>query len=241
MYLQALFAVVVATTLGLAWLQLTALRVTIAARQVGARYATAGLERAQSDLMQSLAVQIAGGNVGGPFAAPTAGPAAAACANPSPCSFQLTTSALLAGTTQAPSGAQATNAGNVVAANQQQNLAVGEQRIAAVITATVTNLAGATVASATRRLVLRTFAAPPYVALSAADEATAENSDVGDFAGTCDGSVACGGVDNRIHALLRCADLSTPDNCAGVPDLPADTFADNRWQNLNAQRPSWSR
>ncbi len=242
MYLHSLFAVVAMTVLALGWLELSAAQLNVAARRVAGRYAVAGVERAQSALMTAIAAQVAAGNSNGPFVAPTAGPPLAACSTPSPCAFRLTIGATLGGATQSSADAfLGASAGNVVASNRQQNPGVGEQRLSATVSASVSNLAGAVLAISTRRLVLRTFAAPPYVALSAVDEPTAENSDVADFAGTCDGSAACGGVDNRIHALVRCVDVQLAAHCADAPVLPADTFADTRWQNANAQAQSWSR
>jgi hypothetical protein len=234
MYLYGLFCLVVATLLGLTWLEVTAAGIVTSARHVAVRYAGVALERAQDDVMESIATQIAAGNTNGPVVAPTPGPLVPACSSP-PCAFSIATSVALAGQTQA-----ATN-GNVVALNQQQNAGVGEQRVAAILTATASNAAGAVLATASRRIVFRVFLVPPYVALSSADEPTAERSNVEDFAGTCDGSAACGGVDNRIHALVRCSNPVAPDACAGVPDLPADAFASNSWQNADAASSSWSR
>lgn len=233
-YLQAVFAIVVSAVLALAWFQVTAARILIDARHIAGRYATTALERAQDDLMESIAVQVAAGNLSGPFAAPTPGPPLPTCTGATPCAFTIATSVSLAG------GTQTSGTGNVVAANLQHNGGVAEQRVAGVVTATVQTASGAVFASVARRIELRTFAAYPYVALSGADEPTAERSTVADFAGTCDGSASCGGSDNRIHAWLRCADPN-PANCAGAPLLPADTFASPAWQNGNAAAPAWSR
>jgi hypothetical protein len=233
-YLQAVFAIVVSAVVTLAWFQVTAARILIDARHLAGRYATTALERAQDDLMESIAVQVAAGNLSGPFVAPTSGPPLPACTGATPCAFTVTTSVALAGATQA------SGAGNVVAANLQRNGGVAEQRVAAVVTVTVQSASGAVFANVARRIELRTFAAYPYVALSGVDEPTVERSTVADFAGTCDGSASCGGNDGRIHAWLRCADPN-PANCAGAPLLPADTFASPAWQNSNAVAPAWSR
>jgi hypothetical protein len=238
-YLYALFCLVLAALLGLTWLEVTAAGIVTSVRHVAARYVAIGLERAQDDVMESIAAQVvtaeqSGAGTSTPLVAPTLGPPIPACAQ-APCAFSVSTTVALAGQTQN------TSSGNVVALNDQQNPGVGEQRVAAILTATASNAAGAAISSATRRIVLRVFGVPPYVALSSVDEPTADNSNVEDFAGTCDGSTSCGGVDNRIHALLRCSDPANPSACNGLPDRPADSFSSNAWQNADAAPPTWSR
>ena len=176
---------------------------------------------------QVAASEQSGGGAPGSLVAPTPGPPTPACSQ-APCAFSISTSVTLAGQTQTASS------GNVVASNDQQNPGVGEQRVAATLTATASNAAGAVISTATRRIVLRVFGVPPYVALSSVDEPTADDSNVEDFAGTCDGSASCGGIDNRIHALLRCSDPANPSACNGLPDQPADSFSSNSWQNADA-------
>jgi hypothetical protein len=237
MYLYALFCLVLATLLGLTWLEVTAAGIVTSARHVAARYVGVALERAQDDVMESIANQTAANVQSGsaaPLVAPSPGPPLPACAA-APCPFSITTSVALAGQTQPASS------GNVIALNDQQNPGVGEQRMAAVLTATASNAGGAVLATSTRRVVLRVFAVPPYVALSSVDEPTTAGGNVQDFAGTCDGRASCGGVDNRVHALVRCSDPATPAACNGLPDLPSDSFASNAWQNADAAPSAWSR
>jgi hypothetical protein len=239
MYLYALFCLILATLLGLTWLEVTTAGIVTSARHVAARYVSIGLERAQDDLMESIAAQVvtaqqSGAGASLPLVAPTPGPPIPACAQ-APCAFAVSTTVALAGQTQNASG------GNVVALNDQLNSGVGEQRVAATVTATAADAGGAVISSATRRVVLRVFAVPPYVALSSSDEPTVDNGNVEDFAGTCDGSTSCGGVDNRIHALLRCSDPANPSACSGLPDQPVDSFSSNAWQNADAAPPAWSR
>ncbi len=243
MYLYALFCLVLATLLGLTWIEVTAAGVLTSARHVAARYVGVALERAQDDVMESIANQTAANVQSGstaPLVAPSPGPPLPACST-APCAFSIATSVALAGQTQGESAEQAQPNGNVVALNDQQNPGVGEQRIAAVLTASASNLAGAIIATSSRRIVLRVFQVPPYVALSSVDEPTAAGGNVQDFAGTCDGSASCGGVDNRVHALVRCSDPATPAACNGLPDLPADSFTSNSWQNADAAPSAWSR
>jgi hypothetical protein len=234
MYLYGVFSLGLAALVATTWLQLASVGIVAGARHVAERYANVALERAQDDLMESLALQVAASGPRGPFVAPTPGPPQPACAAP-PCAFLIATQAQLSGQTAV------TLPGDAVAANVQQNAGVGEQRVAALLTVTIANAGGAVFGRAVRRVTLRTFAVAPYVALSGVDEAVAANPNVADFAGTCDGNATCGGVDNRIHALLRCHDPVTPANCAGQPYRQADTFSSNSWQNGNATTDSWSR
>ena len=234
MYLYGVFSIGLAALLATTWLQVASIGIVAGARHVTERYANVALERAQDDLMESLAAQVAASGARGPFVAPTPGPPQPACAAP-PCAFLIATQVRLSGQTAA------TLPGDAVAANLQQHAGVGEQRVAALLTVTIANAAGAVFARAVRRVTLRTFAVAPYVALSGVDEPVASNPNVADFAGTCDGIAACGGVDNRIHALLRCHDPLTPANCAGEAYRQADTFSSNTWQNGNATTDAWSR
>jgi hypothetical protein len=234
MYLYGVFSLGLAALLATTWLQLASIGIIAGARHVAARYANVALERAQDDLMEALAAQVAASGPRGPFLAPTPGPPQPACAAP-PCAFLIATQAQLSGQTAAMFP------GVAVAANVQQNAGVAEQRVAALLTVTIANAGGAVFARAVRRVTLRTFAVAPYVALSGVDEPIAANPNVADFAGTCDGNASCGGVDNRIHALLRCHDPVRPANCAGQLYRQADTFSSNTWQNGNATTDSWSR
>jgi len=234
MYLYGVFSLGLAALVATTWLQLASVGIVAGARHVAERYANVALERAQDDLMESLALQVAANGPRGPFVAPTPGPLQPACAA-SPCAFLIATQAQLSGQTAV------TLPGDAVAVNVQQNAGVGEQRVAALLTITIANAGGAVFARAVRRVTLRTFAVAPYVALSGVEEPVAANPNVADFAGTCDGNTTCGGVDNRIHALLRCRDPVTPANCAAQPYRQADTFTSNTWQNGNATTDSWSR
>jgi hypothetical protein len=231
MYLYGVYAVALAALLATTWLQLASAGIIAAAKHVAVRYAGTALERAQDELLESVAAQVASTGPSGPFSAPTPGPPLAACPT-TPCAFVVATQSRLEGET-----AQ-TSAGESVAANLQQNSGVAEQRVAASLSSIVSNAGGGVLARATRRITLRTFAAPPYVALSGVDEPVAGNANVADFAGSCDGTRTCG--DNRIHALLRCYDPVTPANCAGQKYRSADAFASKTWRNDNATARTWS-
>jgi hypothetical protein len=232
MYLYGLYAVALASLLATAWLQVTAAGIVAAGKHLAVRYANAALERAQDDALDSLAAQVGAGGAAGPFVAPSPAPPYSACAT-APCAFVAATNVQLAGQT-------ASGAGESVAANLQANTGVGEGRVAVLLASTITNANGGILARATRRITVRTFAAPPYVALSGVDEPVAGNANVADFAGSCDGSAACGS-DTRIHALLRCNDPVTPANCAGQGYRPADAFATSTWHNAAASTAAWSR
>ena len=214
-----------------AWLQMTSAGVLAAAKHVAVRYANVALERAQDDLAEAIAGQVASGGSDGPFAAPPAGAPVAAGV------FFVATQTEIGGQTSAQATSGATN---VTASNLQRNAGVVEHRVGATLEVTVSNAGGAVLARATRRVTVRTFAAWPYVAIAGADEANADGYAVADFAGSCDGSGACGGVDSRIHAVMRCADAVAPELCAGHPDVPVDAFADQTWYDPNADAKPWS-
>jgi hypothetical protein len=233
MYLYGVYAVALATLLATTWLQITSAAVVGSAKHVAVRYANVALERAQDELLDSLAAQVLAHGPSGPFVAPAPSAAVPAC-SAQPCAIFVATQVQIAGQTAAGT------TGNAVAANVQQQTGVAEGRVAAILTSAVTNAAGGLLARATRRVTLRTFAVAPYVALGGVDDGVAGNASVADFAGSCDGS-SCGGTDNRIHALLRCADPVTPANCAGQPYRSADTFSSKGWQNANAASDGWSR
>jgi hypothetical protein len=228
-YLQALaFSAVVALLAG-AWVQMTSASVLTAAGHVAARYANIALERAQDDLAEAIAGEVAVGLRDGPFTAPPA--SAAVAAGP----FFVATQVEIGGQTGSPA-----ESGNVSAGSVQGNAGVAEHRVGATLFVAVSNAGGSVLARATRHVTVRTFAVWPYVALSGADEATIDGYAVADFAGSCDGSDACGGVDNRIHAVMRRADALQPERCAGSPDKPVDVFADQSWYDPNAEAKAWS-
>jgi hypothetical protein len=220
------------------WFQISTAAIVNSAKHVAQRYATASLERAQNDLLESISAQIAASGPGVRFTAPALVPPAPACAS-SPCAFFVATSVRLSGQTGQPGGAS--SGGESTASNVQQHEGVGEERVAAIVSVIVTNAPGAVLARASRRLTLRTFGVAPYVALTGVDEPVAGNANVADFAGSCDGSASCGNNDNRIHALLRCSDPVTPSNCDGQPYRRDDTFNSSLWHNANASADAWSR
>jgi hypothetical protein len=236
MYLQALWFMVFASVLASAWLAAGYATVLGEAKHAALRSAGLAVERAQDALVESIAAQVAAGK--STFVAPTPGPGVPICPRRShqsdPCPFIVSTIVTLAGQTGARDGD-----GNQTAQSVQRDPGVGEQRVAAIVTAEVTGKRGTPIAALTRHVTLRTFAAWPYAALSGSDEPTTGGYAVGDFAGTCAGG-ACGD-DNRIHAVLQCSDPGDPQACAGQPLLPADDFADARWHDANAVSNGWSR
>ena len=241
MYLYAVFAIALSALLATTWFQISTAAIVNSAKHVAARYAGVALERAQDDLLESIAAQIAAGGPDVQFTAPPSGPAVATCAS-APCALFVATSVHLSGQTgQQAAQTSGSPGAESVAPNLQQNIGVGERRVSAIVTVTVANAGGAALAQFSRRLTLRTFAVAPYVALSSVDEAVAGNPNVADFGGSCDGSTSCGSTDNRIHALLRCSDPVTPSNCNGRPYLPADSFSSSSWSNANASSGAWSR
>jgi hypothetical protein len=229
-YLQAIAIGAIVAMLAGAWVQLASASVLTAAKHVAARYANVALERAQDDVAESIASQVASGSPDGPFVAPVS--SAPVASGP----FYVATHVEIGGQTGAK-----TLSGNVTASNLQRNAGVVENRVGATLGVTVSNAGGAVLAQATRRVTFRTFGAWPYVAIAGADEASIDGLAVADFAGSCDGSASCGGIDNRIHAVMRCADAAEPERCAGSPDIPVDAFANQTWNDPNADVKPWSR
>ncbi len=236
MYLQVLWALVIFAILASAWLGATRAEVTAAARHAAMRAANVALERAQDALVESVAVQAAAGATS--FTAPTPSPPESICPTPPPgapaCPFFVATSVALAGQT-----ASGVTPPNQTAYNLQTNARVAEQRLAAVVTATVTARAGPAVGELSRRVTLRTLAAWPFAAVAGTDEPTIDGRSVGDFAGACDGGVC--GADSRIHAIEECSDPSQPQNCVGQSPLPVDAFTSRPWRDNNAESSGWSR
>ncbi|MBC5811081.1 MAG: hypothetical protein GIW95_09585 [Candidatus Eremiobacteraeota bacterium] len=233
-----MMSLVAIAALATAWLDANALTVRAQARHTAARYAALGLERAQQELIASLGAQIAGG-VFANFSEPQAPPPQPACASPQTagtgvCPLQITVSVSLDGQSSSSDGAP-----NVTAASAQRQTLVAETRVAATLRASVRNFGGEVLATATRRVVARTFGVPPYAAISSADEAAPQASPNADFAGTCDGSTC--GADNRIRAFARCDDPTRSGRCAGVPLQPVDDFRSPAWRDGGAQTSGWSR
>jgi hypothetical protein len=236
MYLQALWFLVFAAVLSSAWLEATYATVAAAARHAALRAANLASERAQDALIESIALQVQAGS--STYIAPSPSPAVPVCPSAPPrgpaCPLWVATEVALAGQT-----GQTGSGDNQVAAARQLNPAVEEQRVAAIVTATVSNAGGAFVASLSRHVTLRTFGAWPYAALSGSDEPTLDGYAVGDFAGACAGGPC--GADSRIHAVLQCSDPGNPSACQGQPPLPVDDFKDTKWHDANADKAGWSR
>jgi hypothetical protein len=236
MYLQALWFLVFATLLATAWLQATYATVAAAAKHAALRAANLATERAQDALIESIALQVQAGAPS--YVAPTPSPPVPVCPSAPPhgaaCPLQVSTEVTLAGQTGQPGSGD-----NQVATARQLNPAIAEQRLAAVVTATVSNAGGAFVTSLARHVTLRTFGAWPYAALSGSDEPTLDGYAVGDFAGACAGGPC--GADSRIHAVLECSDPGNPSACQGQPPLPVDDFKDTKWHDANADPTGWSR
>lgn len=192
--------VLVATTILSAGLAMT--RMTIA--RMAQPYIAVGYQRAAQSLEQTVSAQMQSGGVPNPR--PSFTPLAAACANTA-CTYK--TSETIAFT---DAGAAAT-AGTCdalqtnCAPNVQSNAYVGESRVTAQITVTVTDAGGATVASRSDTVILRTFAAPPYVALAGLREGTFDDVDSSHTTGDDGG-----------------APPATPNPCASAsPGVAADT------------------
>jgi hypothetical protein len=234
-YLQALWALLLCAGLSSAWLAASGAAAVSAARHAALRGASVALDRAQFALVESIASQAQSG--ASVFVAPTPGQRQPLCpergSGASPCPLWVTTTAALAGQTAAGAGGA-----NQTALNLQGAPAIAEQRIAAIVTATVATANRAPVATLSRRVTLRTLATWPYAALSGADEPRVDGVASGDFAGACAGG-ACG-ADSRVHAVLVCVDLAQPQNCAGQSPIPVDAFTSPPWYDGDAAPAGWS-
>lgn len=156
LYFVALIAVAAMTFLS-AGLAMT----RAASTRLAQSYLTEGYQRAVSALQQSVAQEIQ--TTGSTTPLPVITPLPAQCAGgKSPCRYE-TSATISFLTTAAP------------AVNEQANAYVNEGRIAARITAIVTNTGGMQLATRESDVALRTIATAPYVLISAARDGTLDS------------------------------------------------------------------
>ena len=173
LFYVALIALVTTTILsaGLAMTRMSVARMT-------QPYLDAGYQRAAVALQERVAAQMQAD--GAAYPAPVFTPLAPECANAA-CTY--TAGELVSVLQSAPPafGTSCDPSQSSCAQNVQANPYVDESRIAADVTVEVRDTSGSIVAQRSETLVLRTFAAPPYVAIagsreSAFDAATASNA-----------------------------------------------------------------
>jgi hypothetical protein len=226
----------------------------VSARHAASHYAQIGLMQARTQLLQSVASQIAAGE---PLDAPPPLPPSPVCSDSvATCSFILSASFALQGTL-ADAGS------NVVATDVQPLASIAESRLAATIVETVSSSSGVVITSRTEYVTLRTFAVPPYVAIDGITDAEAArdvpfepdaagcdptNPALCDLNNTSLGSTpapvaSMNPGDTRIHALSECIDNGS-GACAGQQYIsadPPDIPQQSSWFNGNAQSDGWSR
>ena len=164
LFYVALIALV-ATTILSAGFAMT--RMTIA--RMAQPYIAAGYQRATSSLEQTVSAEMQAGGV--PYPRPTFTPLAAACANAA-CTYKTAETIAFTDSGAASSAGACDASQTNCAPNVQSNAYVGESRLTAQITVTVTDAGGSTVASRSGAVILRTFASPPYVALAGSRDGT---------------------------------------------------------------------
>lgn len=163
MFASAIFYValiaLVATTILSAGLAMT--RMTIA--RMAQPYVAAGYQRAVASLAQTISADMQSGGV--PYPAPSFTPVPASCANAA-CTYTTSESIALTNAAAATPGPACDASQSNCAPNVQANGYVAESRLTAAITVTVNDASGALVARRSGTVVLRTFEAPPYVAIA---------------------------------------------------------------------------
>ncbi|MFN2449556.1 MAG: hypothetical protein ABR508_07165 [Candidatus Baltobacteraceae bacterium] len=209
MLVNAVFYVMLACTLTFAVLSAAFCGARIALEARARTYLSAGLDRARSSLIRTIAAQVESGASAYPLPALT--PLPQACANES-CSF--TTAAVITLQTAAPSVAPScAPAQTNCAQNVQVNPYVAEDRIGARITVSV--FAGGTALLVrSSDVVLRTTQTPPYAAVSGSRDGSfdgsARTTAAGDDGGTLPATpnpcatVAAGiGTDTAVRVQYR--------------------------------------
>jgi hypothetical protein len=167
LFYVALIALV-ATTILSAGLAMT--RMTVA--RMSQPYLVAGYQRALTGVQEQIAAEMRAGGVPDPVPAFT--PMPATCANPS-CTYKTAETITLAETVVPTPGPSCDPAQSNCASNVQINAYVAESRLTAAITVTLTDVSGSVVARRSGIAVLRTFKAPPYVAIAGSREGAFDN------------------------------------------------------------------
>jgi hypothetical protein len=158
----------VATTILSAGLAMTRMTVTRMAQP----FIAAGYQRALNSLQQTIAADVQSGV---PFPTPTFAPLGPACANAA-CTYTTTETIALAQSASPTPGPSCDPGQTNCALNVQTNAYVSESRLSAVVTVTVSDARGAVIATRSLTAALRTFDAPPYVALAGAGESAFDDA-----------------------------------------------------------------
>lgn len=215
----------------------------IAIRRTAESYIIAGTGVATNALLRQLAGEVL---ANGPGAALTVAPLAPQCAgSPSACSFKISATYAVTGSTIGGTGAD-------VATNLQTDVLAQEARSSIQMVVSVTDAQGSPLLTRSELLTVRTFAAAPYAAVVGAADASAPTSLVaeGDGAGcdpnnptTCDPNASVVD-DTQIHDQRVCQEDGNGGLCPngnGTVPIDVDLFASPGWQNGNIAPPGWAR
>ncbi|MDQ2681119.1 MAG: hypothetical protein M3Y21_08885 [Candidatus Eremiobacteraeota bacterium] len=208
--------------------------------QLAAKYLAVGYGRAVSSLETQLETGIAAKTIdprSGPFPASFNLPANCAT-HAVPCDFSVAAQVSV-DTTQvvaplgAPSGCSDPNADDC-GHNLQANGFVDEGRVSALVTVTVSAPGGATLATRSTNITLRTFASAPYIAVASARDRTFDDVTLhaasGDDGGQPNGS--SGASDTRVNVIYR--KRTTGQQTA------ANNWQDASWSDGSANTSGWS-
>jgi hypothetical protein len=263
-------------TLGTALLESSLAAARTSLQATVARYSEAAIGNGVAEFSAGLASFVETRGTSGPWPSQLSrSPSRALCAAPAAptaCPFAYTVTATIvaasAGPTAATAFAGTATSGSEESAANLQTAAIGEQRVSAIVTATITNANGTILGQRARRLTYRVFAAPPYAVVVGARDAAAvdqaRTSAPGDTGGVDGGASTA--RDTRIHVQLTCRTV-TPDvvpfandqQPAGNDGLPwgdtagaayeapcpqtaspADAFVDARWASGDADSGGWA-
>ncbi len=208
--------------------------------QAAATYVAVGYARAASALENQIEAGIAAKTIdprSGPFPASFSLPADCAT-HAVPCDFTVAArvnvdTARFIPPVSFPSDCSDPSADNC-GHNLQANGYVDEGRVSAMVTVIVSAPDGATLATRSTNLTLRTFANAPYVAVASARDRTfddvAGNAAVGDDGGQIPGTA--GVTDTRVNVIYR--------NRVTGQQTAANTWQDASWSDGSANTSGWS-
>ncbi len=215
----------------------------VAIRRTAESYLSAAGGVATAAMLRQLAGEVVANGTG---TALTVAPLAPQCVATNACTLEISA-------TYAVTGSTLGTGGSAVAANVQGDVLAQEARTSIVMTVNVTDAQGSPLVSRAQLLTVRTFAAPPYAAVSGVADAAAVTALAanGDTAGcdpanptSCDPN-ATAVDDTRISAGRVCQSDRNGGTCPngddGFPIAPENAFANADWQNGNVAPPGWAR
>ncbi len=240
---QVIFLIGALTLVVATMLETQFLFAKVAIRRTAESYLSAANGVATASMLRQLAGEVL---ANGPGTALSVAPLPSQCIATSACTFEISATYTVTGSTLAGSGSD-------VAANVQTDVLAQETRASIVMTVNVTDGQGAPLVTRAQLLTVRTFAAPPYAAVSGAADAAAVTALAadGDTGGcdpgnpsSCDPNASTVD-DTRIFAARVCQSDGNGGTCPnGDESYPLgfeNAFADSAWQNGNVAPPGWAR